>query len=490
MTAKSAWLSDLPCSARPREPAALPGGIGQSPGQGHAIAAWREAVDRRIGSRLSRIDMWHPFHRHCDRYGKRGAQVQRPPTRRVRNNGHGVPTIDHDGDSLPGCRAPGRNPCTPVAVYDVESGSGVQSSGRGSGADQGNGTDRVACHQQPRGTGDRILAGLNLDHIERVGLRGWNKKVETPVISRPHGEGRPFVSADHDPAARRGQPAHPKAGRIPCRPVDNRGFHPPPGLDVGHRTVLRVSSAACHCRQNQREREQDDRSCHSDFHHVRHGLEIARRTRPVFYALIRGSMSTLPVSIAPFDGRSVCLFCGSSDAADPIYTEAARAFGEATANAGWRLVYGGGGVGLMGASARAAHAAGGRVVGIMPAFLRSRERLFDEVETIVVTSMHERKQLMYDQSDAFVVAPGGVGTLEEVVELLSWKRLDLHAKPVIFLNINGFWETFFALMRHSVETGFTPPAFLDAWVVCDTVEDAIAMLETAEATPGLKHDQR
>ena len=201
-------------------------------------------------------------------------------------------------------------------------------------------------------------------------------------------------------------------------------------------------------------------------------------------------MSTLPVSIAPFDGSSVCLFCGSSDMADPVYTEAARAFGQATAQAGWRLVYGGGGVGLMGASARAAHAAGGRVVGIMPAFLRSRERLFDEVETIVVTSMHERKQLMYDQSDAFVVAPGGVGTLEEVVELLSWKRLDLHSKPVIFLNINGFWDTFFALMRHSVETGFTPPSFLEAWVVCDTVESAIAMLGTAEATPDLKHDRR
>jgi hypothetical protein len=201
-------------------------------------------------------------------------------------------------------------------------------------------------------------------------------------------------------------------------------------------------------------------------------------------------MSTLPVSIAPFDGSSVCLFCGSSDMADPVYTEAARAFGQATAQAGWRLVYGGGGVGLMGASARAAHAAGGRVVGIMPAFLRSRERLFDEVETIVVTSMHERKQLMYDQSNAFVVAPGGVGTLEEVVELLSWKRLDLHSKPVIFLNINGFWDTFFALMRHSVETGFTPPSFLEAWVVCDTVESAIAMLGTAEATPDLKHDRR
>src|SRR5690606_10785124 len=106
--------------------------------------------------------------------------------------------------------------------------------------------------------------------------------------------------------------------------------------------------------------------------------------------LYRGPMSLPPATIAPFDGRSVCLFCGSSDGADPQYVQAASAFGKATAQAGWRLVYGGGGVGLMGASARAAHEAGGRVVGIMPAFLRSRERLFDDVETVVVTSMHER----------------------------------------------------------------------------------------------------
>jgi hypothetical protein len=126
----------------------------------------------------------------------------------------------------------------------------------------------------------------------------------------------------------------------------------------------------------------------------------------------------------------------------------------------------------------------------MPAFLRSRERLFDEVETVVVTSMHERKMLMYDASDAFVVAPGGVGTLEEVVELLSWKRLDLHAKPIIFLNINGFWETFFALMRHSVEEGMTPPSFLQAWVVCDTVEAAIAAMARSDDSPVLQHDRR
>lgn len=200
-------------------------------------------------------------------------------------------------------------------------------------------------------------------------------------------------------------------------------------------------------------------------------------------------MSTDPVVIQPFNGRSVCLFCGSAEGAEP-YMRAARDFGVATAEAGWRLVYGGGGVGLMGTAARAAHGAGGRVVGIMPAFLRSRERLFDEVETIVVTSMHERKTLMYDQSDAFVVAPGGVGTLEEVIELLSWKRLDLHAKPIIFLNIDGFWETLFAMMQHSVDEGFTPRSFLDAWQVCDTVGEAMAALQAADEAPHLQYDQR
>lgn len=194
-------------------------------------------------------------------------------------------------------------------------------------------------------------------------------------------------------------------------------------------------------------------------------------------------MSSVPITVAPFQGPSVCLFCGSSDAADLAYTEAARAFGTATAEAGWRLVYGGGGVGLMGAAARAAHAAGGRVVGIMPAFLRDRERLFDEVETVVVTSMHERKQLMYEQSDVFVVAPGGIGTLEEAVELLSWKRLDLHAKPMIFLNVDGFWEAFFALVRHSVDEGMTPPSFLDAWVVCDSVEATMRVLAETRTSP-------
>lgn len=198
----------------------------------------------------------------------------------------------------------------------------------------------------------------------------------------------------------------------------------------------------------------------------------------------------MSISIQPFDGKSVCLFCGSSDRSDPAYTIAAQEFGAQTAAAGWRLVYGGGGVGLMGASARAAHEAGGRVLGVMPGFLRSRERLFDEVETLVVTSMHERKTIMYDQSDAFVVAPGGVGTLEEVIEVLSWKRLDLHHKPVIFLNINGFWDTLLAAIETGIAQQMTPESFRDAYSVVNTVEEAIALMQSADDLPHLQHDLR
>lgn len=201
-------------------------------------------------------------------------------------------------------------------------------------------------------------------------------------------------------------------------------------------------------------------------------------------------MSELKSTVEPYEGQSVCLFCGSSDGNDPRYLEAGRLFGKRTAESGWRLVYGGGGVGLMGAAARAAYEIGGRVVGIMPLFLRSRERLFDEVETVIVDSMHERKMMMYDESDVFVVAPGGIGTLEEVVELLSWKRLDLHAKPVIFLNIDGFWDGFFKLIEDTVNAGMTPASFLQAYTVATSVEEAIEMMLEAESTPHVRHDPR
>ncbi len=177
--------------------------------------------------------------------------------------------------------------------------------------------------------------------------------------------------------------------------------------------------------------------------------------------------------------ESVCLYCGSSDDADPQFMAAARAFGESLAAGGVRLVYGGGGVGLMGAAARAAHGAGGRVLGIIPEFLRDRERLFDAVETKVVPDMPTRKLRMFEESDGFAVLPGGIGTLEEIVELLSWKRLSLHDKPVVFLNIQGFWNPLFELFHHTIEARLTPESFAHAWVSVDRPEDMLPAFRTA-----------
>ena len=174
--------------------------------------------------------------------------------------------------------------------------------------------------------------------------------------------------------------------------------------------------------------------------------------------------------------ESACVFCGSSDAADPEFLAAARALGKALADAGIKLVYGGGGVGLMGAVARAAHNAGGEVLGIIPTFLVGKERALETVEHVIVDNMHERKMLMFQRSDSFVILPGGIGTLEEVVELLSWRRLDLHAKPVVFYNPRGFWEPLFRLFQHTVDENLTPPEFMDAWVSVETVEAIIPAL--------------
>lgn len=181
--------------------------------------------------------------------------------------------------------------------------------------------------------------------------------------------------------------------------------------------------------------------------------------------------------------ESVCVFCGSSDAADPDYLRAAANLGKAFAAADLRLVYGGGGVGLMGACARAAHDAGGRVLGIIPDFLVGREQALGSVEHVVVSNMHERKMLMFERSDAFVVLPGGVGTLEEVVELLSWRRLGLHAKPVVFHNPGGFWRPLFDLFQHTVDARLTPPEFMSAWTALERIEDIVPTLLSARPDP-------
>jgi uncharacterized protein (TIGR00730 family) len=181
--------------------------------------------------------------------------------------------------------------------------------------------------------------------------------------------------------------------------------------------------------------------------------------------------------------RSVCVYCGSSNLADPAYLEAAQRVGGEIAQAGLTFVYGGGGVGLMGASARGAHEAGGKVLGIIPEFLKGREQPFDDVETIVVTTMHERKMMMFEQSDSFVVLPGGIGTLEEIVELLSWRRLDLHRKPIVFLNQNGFYETLFALIQHTIDENFSPPEMLETYRSVDRVEDVVPAILSMACPP-------
>ena len=181
---------------------------------------------------------------------------------------------------------------------------------------------------------------------------------------------------------------------------------------------------------------------------------------------------------------SVCVYCASSNAADPSYLQAAERFGVILATSGVRLVYGGGGVGLMGAAARGAHRAGGKVLGIMPAFLTGREMLYDEVETLVVQSMHERKQIMFEQSDAFAILPGGVGTLEEIVELMSWRRLELHRKPMVFYSPGGFWEPLFKLIDHTIDQNLTPAWFRGTWRSVDRIEDILpAMRQMATAGP-------
>lgn len=173
---------------------------------------------------------------------------------------------------------------------------------------------------------------------------------------------------------------------------------------------------------------------------------------------------------------SVCVYCGSSDDADPDFVQAARDLGEALAQADLTLVYGGGGVGLMGACAGAAHAAGGKVLGIIPDFLVGRERAMEQVETVVVHSMHERKMMMFDRSDAFIALPGGIGTLEEIVELLSWQRLGLHEKPVVFYSPRGFWQPLFDLFAHTVREGLTPSEFMQAWTAVERIEDVVPAL--------------
>jgi uncharacterized protein (TIGR00730 family) len=178
--------------------------------------------------------------------------------------------------------------------------------------------------------------------------------------------------------------------------------------------------------------------------------------------------------------RNVCVYCGSSDGADARFADAAEELGRTLATEGIGLVYGGGGEGLMGRLARSTLAAGGYVTGIIPSFLIRKEHPLTAVqEMLVVENMHERKQAMFDRADAFIALPGGVGTVEELVEQLTWAQLNRHTKPILIVDIGGFWRPLLALFAHMRLQGFIREGFDVRYMVAERIEDVLPMLHAA-----------
>lgn len=175
--------------------------------------------------------------------------------------------------------------------------------------------------------------------------------------------------------------------------------------------------------------------------------------------------------------KSLCVYCGSRPGNDPAFKQAAIAVGEEAARRGCRIVYGGGKLGLMGATAGAARDAGGAVFGVIPDFLVELEGILDGVDHKIVSNMHERKMMMYEESDAFLTLPGGIGTLEELIEVVSWARLGLHRKPIIVLNINGFWSPLKELLAHIVKKELADKELINDFVFVDSVPE---VFDTAE----------
>ncbi|HYD17077.1 MAG TPA: TIGR00730 family Rossman fold protein [Patescibacteria group bacterium] len=177
---------------------------------------------------------------------------------------------------------------------------------------------------------------------------------------------------------------------------------------------------------------------------------------------------------------SVSVFCGTAEDIDPLYKAAARDLGLLLAAQGVQLVYGGARAGLMGIVSQACFRAGGAVTGIMPEHMQEKEILNIEVtEMIVVDSFHARKRVMVEKSDAFIVLPGGFGTLDEVFEVLTWKYCGMHAKPVAFVNINGFYDPLLATIDHMIASGFSAPWHRDLFIVAKDVKDALAAISAA-----------
>ncbi|MDR0808221.1 MAG: TIGR00730 family Rossman fold protein [Gemmobacter sp.] len=180
--------------------------------------------------------------------------------------------------------------------------------------------------------------------------------------------------------------------------------------------------------------------------------------------------------------RSVCVFCGSRSGIRPSYIEAAQATGHMLAEEGWRLVYGAGDIGLMGETARACLAAGGLAMGVIPGHLLSREVGKRDLTQFVATeTMHERKKVMFTNSDAIVVLPGGAGSLDEFFEVLTWAQIGLHRKPIFLLSTEGYWQPLTGLVDHVIAEGFAEPALQGHFAVVADVPDLRAALRAALA---------
>jgi uncharacterized protein (TIGR00730 family) len=184
---------------------------------------------------------------------------------------------------------------------------------------------------------------------------------------------------------------------------------------------------------------------------------------------------------------SICVFCGARFGTDSAVREVAQRLGELLAREAIAMVYGGGGVGLMGLVANAALKAGGKVVGVIPRFLLQREAGHPALtETVVVETMHERKLAMFERSDAFVVLPGGIGTLEELFEVLSWRTLGLHTKPIVIVDQGGYWQPLAALLRGVVEGGFAERTHLDHVAFVSDLKDVLPAIAAMPRSAGFE----
>jgi hypothetical protein len=178
--------------------------------------------------------------------------------------------------------------------------------------------------------------------------------------------------------------------------------------------------------------------------------------------------------------QTICVYCGSGPGKNPSFVQAARSFGKILAENGIGLVYGGGSIGLMGELAKSVLTNGGKVTGIIPEFLVEREHMLKEAQDLVVTKdMHERKRVMFERSDAFVALPGGVGTLEELVEQLTWSQLGRHKKPILVVNVDGFWDPLCALLDHMEALEFIRAGLTVDLLVAETVEQVLPKLRGA-----------